>query len=405
MKERIKSILMKYPGFYYYLSWFKDCILRLKKKQKDDFFYNSHILKMNALDNTKSTFFGYYDKSPLSSGMIIFYETDSTVFKPSYKNKVNLVVYDVYNKKEVYREDIKAFNWQQGARAHWLNSNEIIFNDFLEDRYVTRIVNIKSNSEKKFYFGMADSYTEFFLTLDYSNLMYSDSAYGYFNLPSTIEPDAIKKISIINDEVKTLVSLSNVRELSKYNYKKTKETFNHICLSPKGTKFIFIYRHFKGGERYDELYLFDFKNDSLKSINTGGFVSHYCWMNEYEVFGYMSNSNGEKGFYLCDVVNNTMFQQNAISHLGDGHPTKVSESKVIFDSYADITGQQKLFIYDLDSKNLSTLGSLYHPVFFRGNSRCDLHPRYDSSTNTLFVDTVHNSKRSLVQFDLSNLIN
>ena len=398
----LKHKLLEFPALYYYILWARDIILRVFNKKKDDSSYESRVFTAVGRRLGVNTFFGYYDKSPILSGKVIYHESNNTILKPNRRNRVFVVVYDVSRSIEVYRQQIYAFNWQQGARAHWISENKFIYNNFIDSVFSSVIVDLDTGEELIYEYSLADSCDKYLLTLDYKNLSITDPSYGYFNLEGTgtdVEP--IRKVDLNTLNVIELVTINDVRAKSKHRDKnKTKETFNHVMISPCNHMFVFIYRYKINNIRYDELYLFNVRTNELKRLNLGDYISHYCWLDSCHLFGHVSCNDNKKGFYTYNIKTDQAFCESRLSSFTDGHPTKVTDSKVIFDSYPDKYGMQMLYTYDLYLKEVEQIGAFYHPVLYRGVSRCDLHPRYDSDTNSLFIDTVHSNKRQLIQINL-----
>ena len=92
----------------------------------------------------------------------------------------------------------------------------------------------------------------------------------------------------------------------------------------------------------------------------------------------------------------------------DGHPMFSPFDKNIFitDTYPDKKGDQHLIMVDLKNKNIIKISSLYSPLRYRGQVRCDLHPRWDRNGKFICVDSSSRGKREMILFDVENsLIN
>ena len=79
----------------------------------------------------------------------------------------------------------------------------------------------------------------------------------------------------------------------------------------------------------------------------------------------------------------------------DGHPHS-NGVHCVYDSYPNLLGRQKLYVFD--GKERVDMGSFKSGLEFRGDLRCDLHPRI--SGNTVFVDTPVNGFRRIVGVQL-----
>jgi hypothetical protein len=104
-------------------------------------------VKRRILPEIEDHFFGYYDKTPWSqSGDKILYHR-----KPHRVNAVELVCFDLVNKKATTLGKTSTWNWQQGAMLQWLPGNLfkqecVIHNDVVSNRLVALIRNFIDGS-------------------------------------------------------------------------------------------------------------------------------------------------------------------------------------------------------------------------------------------------------------------
>ena len=59
--------------------------------------------------------------------------------------------------------------------------------------------------------------------------------------------------------------------------------------------------------------------------------------------------------------------------------------------------------FDLKNNKTYELVALYSPLRYRGQVRCDLHPRWDRDGKFVCVDTTSNGKREMLIIDLKEL--
>src|SRR5690606_34585980 len=124
----------------------------------------------------QSSFFGYYDKSPVSkAGTLLFCSTAaSTTQEPRPSDHIDVVVWDPQTGTALSTIKTRAFNWQQGCRAHWLDEDSFIYNDYDEHSasYVAIQFSIsQSRVVNRFSHAVQDSFqTEYFLSINYRRL-------------------------------------------------------------------------------------------------------------------------------------------------------------------------------------------------------------------------------------------
>ena len=87
----------------------------------------------------------------------------------------------------------------------------------------------------------------------------------------------------------------------------------------------------------------------------------------------------------------------------DGHPMFNPKNKDLFvsDTYPNLFGLQKLFIFSLKQNKVIWKRYIYSPYRFRGISRCDLHPRWSNDGKKIFIDFIENANRNIGIFETS----
>ena len=87
----------------------------------------------------------------------------------------------------------------------------------------------------------------------------------------------------------------------------------------------------------------------------------------------------------------------------DGHPSySPDKSLILTDTYPDKYGEQRLLLYALDQRPIE-LSRFFSPIRYRGEMRCDLHPRWDRTGQNVCVDSAHCGNRTLYVINLNEL--
>ena len=73
---------------------------------------------------------------------------------------------------------------------------------------------------------------------------------------------------------------------------------------------------------------------------------------------------------------------------------------LLFDTYPDTDNTEGLKLFNLGTGELHTLGRFYSDPAFRGDIRCDLHPRWNRSGRAVCFDSIHEGSRQLYVIDL-----
>jgi hypothetical protein len=85
----------------------------------------------------------------------------------------------------------------------------------------------------------------------------------------------------------------------------------------------------------------------------------------------------------------------------DGHCTVSPDGRwMVTDSYPDERRRQHLFVVDLHAGRAARLASLHAPPEYKGDWRCDLHPRWSRDSRRVCVDSTHEGVRQVYVVEL-----
>lgn len=370
----------------------------------------------SILPDKRSSFFGYYDKSPVnSSGLILVHSTDfDTRKKPNSSENITISVITPENiKKKISDFTSSAFNWQQGSRAQWVTDDEFIYNDFddYKNIFISKLVSISTNQVIKEYLKpIQDGFkNKYFLSINYQRLYTLRPDYGYNNLGemsdselNDLSNDGIWKVDYETKEFELILSLESIINYErKPEFLLAKHKVNHVMISPCGKRFVFLHRYFTGSMKYDRLIMANSEGVLLSILSDFEMISHYYWMNEKELITYMRGPNGMDGFFLINIFTNSIssFSKGAYDERGDGHPHAYNDF-IIIDTYPNKARMQILSKIDINTGKEEELGQFFHSFEFKGQSRCDLHPRMSLDGKYVYFDSVFSGDRQLYQMKL-----
>lgn len=410
-KERIiANMLSAFPGIKRVV---KDVYVRLnaviyKKNYIEKVLYGEGSI-VPLWEGNEESFYGYYDKSPENDkGEIIAHLTSyNTMNVPSASKPIKIVLIHANGENEVVDETC-SYNWQQGARTMWLDDDLVMYNAFDGERYIAKVY---SQSKKKvirqFPYPVQDAYgKEYFLSINYRRIMFVRPDYGYRNLQQLTKIDmmgyddaGIMKVDYATGQATTLYSMEDIVAVEpKDIFKDCFHVVNHLMISPGGTGLVFVHRFYEGKVRHDRLMYSDGKN--LTCVLDDDNVSHYCWLDEDHIFGYV-RVKGVDGFYTINVKTKQTLACDALNKLetGDGHPS-FSNGKIVVDTYPDKSRLQHLMLLDLETQHVDQLLEVYQSVKYMNECRCDMHPRLVNAGKRVYFDTVYKGKRELCKFDI-----
>lgn len=361
----------------------------------------------------QESYFGYYDKSPVSSDgyALAHLSGRHTTEPPSPDRPVSLALVAPDGSLLAWLR-VRAYNWQQGSRAHWLNDDLFMFNDFDDSgrKYISRVFSKKSLQEtRRFDLPVQDSHgTDYFLSLDYRRLLALRPDYGYRNLSPLSKGelrdtsnDGIWRTEYATGETKLLYSLSQIAETGeKPEPGQGIHKVNHIMISPSGRQFIALHRCYQGRKRRDRLVLADAEGGGLRVIADYGMVSHCSWADEHTIVGYLRGPGSRDAYWIIDLQASrfTRFAQGALDKYGDGHP-HVHGDWFVTDTYPDRARMQHLIMANWKTGEARKLGEFFHGFEYDGETRCDLHPRFSPDGKSIFFDSVFDGRRRLYRLD------
>lgn len=399
----VKTLHMIYRQVFHSLGWVKHVVLTTNHPG----FIS--INKFLPADYAKhETFGGYYDKSLVNGKYVITLIANSPTNEvPDNSKPICLVVLNLNEKKIIYRKEVYSYNWQQGCRAHWVNDKTIIYNNFDKDNktYYSELVDISTAKIINTYSSpVQDTYNnEFFLSINYERLNALRPDYGYRNKPlmskdelEELKTDGIWKVDMQTGEKQMLINLENIKNFGNDPLSQAEKIHkaNHVMISPDGQNIIFIHRFYPKGKRYDRLILAKISGEMIGVLATK-FVSHYCWIDNNTIFGFFNNPEGKACYNMVNITTKKFTHANIprFTSSGDGHPSS-NNGFIVTDSYPDKYGYQHLLEYDYKNALAKEIASFYHPLKYKGESRCDLHPRI-SNDKIITLDSVDNGIRNM----------
>lgn len=370
-------------------------------------YYKSGKKKINASVEYKMYSFGYhtscgyYDLDPVKDGNLLLITTDDAMEK-AVVHKVN-IRFD----EDVILGESSVVNWQQGNRAKWLADNEIIFNTFENDHYIS--VELADGNIKKHPWPIYDVQGDFAITLDFNRLGWMRPGYGYTKHKlSDVNLDncAIKKFRLSTNE--TVFDITYRDLINKFPKGVNLQNcyINHLCFSPSGEKFLFFFIEIKDGIHQCSLAVYDGKD--ILFLDTDLSASHYTWKNDNEILATCYDDKRRCGYYLYSLDDMSRLQVMPDLLNQDGHPTYIGENTIVTDTYPDSAGFQQIKIVDFLNKDyldgsVKEVVSIYSTAKHIGVERCDLHPRYAREINKIFFDADIDGRRRVYSFKLEDL--
>lgn len=402
--------------------------------------------------------FGYYNFSPFSSdnSKILAHKINFEGRNPKSDEEFEIGYFDLENNERwIPLTTTRAFNWQQGSMLQWCGQNDkrIIFNDFKEGAYVSRLLDIQNKEETNFSKAIyaVDPNGTFALTINFERCFYT-RAYSYAPIQDEywdkrIHPDdCVFKIDLQSGDVKKLFSVQDIVNINTVkDDKSSAHWFEHLMLNPSASRFAFYHRF--GGIKMFETSVFtadvDGRNIWQYPQSESERYTHLGWKNntEFSLFTVPVSKtqqneiklrkSGKKaslpirlyrnyfkrfipralvksvlpripnGYYSLVEDRERKKDELYPAPKGlDGHPsfTRCGEY-MLSDTYANSEGYRLLYIYNLKTKKTFLLGEFFSP-FNNCEWRADLHPRFSLDEKFIMIDSAHNGYHQIVVLEI-----
>lgn len=378
--------------------------------------------------------FGYYDKWQIDpTGRYALGMEADMIFRspqPDDSLKIGLIDLDNNNKWQEIGST-KAWGWQQGCMLQWIpgSSEEVIWNDREGARFISRIVNIKTGKERilpKAIYALSPN-GDYAIGTEFNRIQYMRPGYGYAGIPDPYEhvktpkDIGIYKINLKTGDHQLIISMEQAARIAHQDQALENfwHYFNHLLVSPDGERFIFLHRWREVmGERakratggfITRMFTADKNGDDLYVLDPSGKTSHFIWRDPQHVCAWTQPAGRKAAFYLFKDKTEEVLIVGEESMKENGHNTYVPNTNnewILNDTYPyhNPEHKQTLYLYHVPTKRKVILGKFFEPRKFKGEWRCDLHPRCDQQGNRVFFDSTHNKgSRQMYMIDIEKIV-
>ena len=388
LKSLLKTVLPK--GLIIHVNALRHKIYRFRANKKS---INTSGSIVTFGDKSADTFFGYYDISPFNSFNEIVY-----LSIPKHSDKANIHLRNLESGEYFTISQTSAWNWQQGSRLRWLpqSDDSIVFNDFIEDKFVARILDVRKSSQRIIPYPIYDisSDAKLAATLNFVRLGNKRPGYGYTNIKfeedaQKLKDEAILICNLSTDEVIHRITYGDIlKHLSIESDNITNCYLNHLSFSPDSSKLLFFMLEIEDGWHKASLLVYELSSKKITVLEEQLKVSHYVWLNNNQIIctgvSLLENKKYTCGYYLysLDSPRKQLFPEQLIF---DGHPS-IFGNIMLSDTYPLTKSVQELFLIDMETGKKTTLLDIYHYPITKEEFRTDLHPRLNKTKDLICFD-------------------
>ena len=367
-------------------------------------------------------FFGYYDITPFSKdeSLLLAIHAPPVNETPRIGSEVKVGWYDLRNAHSEFHETGKTSTWcwQQGCRLQWYPSDDsrtVLYNSLVDGTYGCVVQDIYTGEIKRRYPRAAYCVSpngSLALSLNFSRLQRLRPGYGYSNLSDETRgvllprDDGLWRMNMHTGKSTLLFSLADIAAYAPTESMRGAEHyFNHLLFSPDGSRFLFIHLWNSRGNRCGRMITSDLAGGNIHLLNNEGHTSHYSWKSNTEILAFATHKELGSHYYLYDDTseNRKVIAQGILTE--DGHPSFSRDGgTIVTDTYPDKYSVQRLLMYRIDTDELLTLFECLSPLSYRGEVRCDLHPRISPCESYVCVDSIVKGRRAMSVFNVKAFI-
>ena len=380
----------------------------------------------------KHHFFGYYGISPCNASDRLYacLESDFHERMPRPGERATIGLVPLGDEPGAFQPltATAAWNLQQGAMLHWLPSDAdrtLVFNDLDAEAGCFRpaLLDVTTGARRTVPATVGigavspDGHTA--LGLDYARLHAQRPVVGYAGAidrtAGVLAPDddGVWRIDLRTGA--TDLVLSHAAALHHVPAPplalNSPVFFNHTLYNPGGTRFMVFLRYFTPQGRLDSaVFTANAGGSALRClVPWGNEPSHFDWFSDTDLMVTVSREGGGRRYLLItDTDDHGWSDPTELGPGGsmgvlvtEGHPTFTPDRRCfVFDGRADAGGSRPLRLYDVAGRREIELGRFYAAPQFKGDVRCDLHPRWNRAGTQVTFDSVHEGDRQVYAIDL-----
>lgn len=366
-------------------------------------------------------FFGYYDKSPWdASGRWLLGMESTFMNRPPTADDVLVVgLIDVVN-NYAWKPlaETRAWNWQQGCMLQWLNggrSNQIIFNDRREGRFISRILDIQTGRERVIdrpVYGVNRQGTHA-ISLNFSRLAHQRPGYGYAGVTDpwltkqVPKDDGLYTIDLEAGTSRMILSVADAAaRRPRPDFGDAVHRFNHAQFSPGGRRFAFLHRWKVPNEEVGttRLMTLDIEGRDLRCLADDDVVSHYDWRVDGQVLAWARQRERGDRYFLFNESGAAPSVVGEGVLTCDGHCSVSPDGRwMLTDTYPDATHHRTLILFHWETGQRIDIGR-FHASPMTWEIRCDLHPRWSPDGRKICLDSIHEGARRMYVLDVSEIV-
>lgn len=366
----------------------------------------------------KFHWFGYYDKLQFdpTGRYVLGMEVNFGHRSPQPNDEIRVGMVDLQdNDRWIDLGSSCSWGWQQGCMLQWIpgSKSEIIWNDRESDHFVSRVLNIKTGKRRtlsKAVYALSPD-GKWAIGTEFSRIQNLRPGYGYAGINDPYEEikapgeTGLYKLNLRSGDHRLLFSLADLASIP-HNGVSVVDNFhwfNHLLVNTDGTRFTFLHRlrpqrtdrqKMATGGFVTRMFTASASGKDLYCIDPSGFTSHFIWRDPSHINAFTKPEGQPQGFYILEDKTGKYERIGAEKMPVNGHQTYLpqgnSQEWILCDNYANSRSRnQTPYLYHEPTDRRINLGDFPLPEEYKGEWRCDLHPRFSHDGNKVCIDSPH----------------
>lgn len=365
--------------------------------------------------------FGYYDKYQFDVtnryvlGMEVAFEHRS----PKADDEIKLGVIELQaGDKWTEFGSSTAWGWQQGCMLQWRPgfASQVLHNDRGDDHFVCRVHDLDSGETRTLDHPI---YTvspagDVAMSADFRRINDMRPGYGYVGFPDPAadqlapEDTGVFRVDLESGEGTLVKSLAEIAAFGKMpeDTSQAKHYVNHLLFNTDGSRLIFLHRwRFPNSGFRTRMLTIAPDGSDMRVIDANGTTSHFIWKNADEILAWSRQAAGSGFYVFTDATDPQPRIVGGDVMTRDGHCTYVPGTEwIINDTYPDGERNQTVYLYHPERNEKLILGKFKSPREYRGEWRCDTHPRVSRDGKSIVIDSPHTGEgRQMHLIDISSI--
>ena len=230
------------------------------------------------------------------------------------------------------------------------------------------------------------------------------------------EDSGIWRLDLETGEHDLIISLADIAGFGQIpaDPDNVKHYFNHLLFNTDGSRFIFLHR-WRPWDRSQRQSVGGFgtrlltaapNGTDIRVVDPHGKTSHFIWRDVEHILAWSWHPSHGNAFYLYQDGTDHVETVGRGIMTRNGHCSFLpGNAWILNDTYPDQKRMQQVYLYHVATGRTVSAGRFYLPPEYKGQWRCDTHPRYSPDGRSVVIDSPHaGNGRQMHLIDVSGIV-